>query len=141
MRTLITLLAASTLVGGCACAEADIAGLPTGEGATARVASGDDAATEQSVTDHRIPGGWWVDPKAEGVCTSPLAMGVAIACSLMLNVCTDEADATNRILPQVYSCTDESPTWRDVCATRPPAEWPFYAIEPEDCSAISAIGP
>jgi len=136
MRLLVVALAASTLVGGCACTEADLAGLPVER---------DVASVNVDVpapTDTRVPGGWWVSPSSDGECTSPLAMGISIPCSTMMNVCTDSDQPTNLILPHVYSCTDDSPTWRDVCATRPAVEWPFYAIEPENCASIGiALAP
>lgn len=137
MRLLLAVLAASTLIGGCACTEASLIGLPVEH---ASEASAETAAVARTpVGEGRIPGGWWVSPGSVGECTSPLAMGTTIPCSAMMNVCTESAEPTNVMMPHIYFCTSESPTWRDVCATRPAAEWPFYAIEPEDCAATDDV--
>ena len=143
MRALVTLLAAGTLIGGCACSEMDLIGLPVeNDGGVASETTA--PVTTRPVTprpDTRMPGGWWVSPTAPGMCTSPTAAGVEIPCSVMMNICTDEPNPTNRLMPAVYYCTTSSPTWRDVCATRPPEEWEFYAISREDCASITAPPP
>lgn len=139
MRTLITLLAASTLVGGCSCAEADLYGLPVERDVPAVV---DTAPAVPAPADTRIPGGWFeyegIDPAAR--CTSPLAHGVSIPCSDVLNVCAWNVDSgwTNVMLPTVFSCTDASPTLADVCRTRPVGDWPYYGLDDERCAALTS---
>lgn len=117
----------------------DLVGLPIeNDGATAKEVA---AADSRPRGDIRMPGGWWVSPTSAGMCTSPTAAGVEIPCSVMMNICTEGPDPTNRLMPAVYYCTDASPTWRDVCAARPPEEWEFYAISREDCASITSPPP
>lgn len=139
MRTLLAALAASTLIGGCACTEADLVGLPVERDQP--IAASAAATTVEVPRDVRMPGGWWVSPTSTGMCTSPVAAGAEIPCRSMMNICTEGANPTNRLMPTVFYCTDESPTWRDVCATRPPEEWEFYAVSREDCAGVTAPPP
>lgn len=135
MKSLLAALAASTLIGGCACTEANLIGLPVERDQPA-------AAPTTSVADGRIPGGWWaypdIDPAA--MCTSVLAEGLSIPCRNVLQVCTWNADSgwTNVMLPAIFTCTDESPTLADVCSTRPADEWPYYRLGRERCDALTS---
>ncbi len=134
MRALVTLLAAGTLISGCACTEMDLIGLPVENDQPAFV----DSTTTTSVTDGRIPGGWFlypddVDPTA--MCGG--ASGALLPCRDVLAVCVEATDGRlePKWLGEAIRCTDESPTWRDVCRTRPDAEWAFYGYTREECAA------
>ena len=136
MRTLIGVLAAATLIGGCGCAELnyvrtnDEAGAPV-EATTTTVAA---------PADIRIPGGWWFNRDADPalMCNSPVSGGLTIPCRDVMLVCgyTEVSGWTNVIMPTVFSCTDQSPTAIDVCITRPEAEWAWYGYTREECDAL-----
>lgn len=53
------------------------------------------------------------------------------------NVCVAVADGTmtNKFMPSVFFCTDESPTWRDVCLTVSAEQWAFYGYTSEECAS------
>lgn len=135
MRLLLAVLAASTLIGGCACTEANLIGLPVENDAPA-------AASPTTVVDTRIPGGWYqrpgIDPSAQ--CTSPIAHGLSIPCEHVLSVCAWNEDSgwTHVMLPAIFTCTDQSPTLADVCTTRPAGEWPYYGLDANRCAAITS---
>lgn len=86
-------------------------------------------------TDQRIPGGWFLSPAepADRLC-SGMVSATELPCREVLNVCGD--DGTLVWLPVTSRCTEASPRWRDVCATRPAVEWAFYALTPERCTEL-----
>ena len=86
--------------------------------------------------DPRIPGGWLSFPDADdSTMCNGLNPGFSLPCRDVLNVCVDDGDGTRstKFMPEIYRCTDASPTWRDVCTTRPPVEWTFYGYTTEEC--------
>jgi hypothetical protein len=101
-----------------------------------------DTPTEQYV-DRRIPGGWWFAPTADPaqMCSAPTApAGMEIPCRNVLQLCVftpRTGEWTNVIMPTVFSCTDESPTIDDLCATRPAVEWDYYGVSREECDEVS----
>ena len=85
--------------------------------------------------DTRIPGEWFMYPSdSEGMCNG--MTGAELPCKDVLNVCVTGPDGyrSTKWMPQVFRCTDASPSWRDVCRTRPEAEWAFYGYTREECA-------
>lgn len=97
------------------------------------------AATPVAPVDNRVPVGdghiyRGSDPSL--MCTPPATDGIAIPCIDVIDVCIVDGNGnfTTRWMPEHYSCDASSATWRDVCITEPPTEWPFYGYTPELCA-------
>lgn len=135
MRTLLALLAASTLIGGCGCAEVNYL----------RVDEPVPAATQPTtVEDTRINPGMFVFPDADGAeadeqCST--VYGGSVRCGDMLNLCIPPRDAsqmwTAAFMPSLFGCEGAAIAW-DVCQTRPEVEWPVYGLTPEECAEAPA---
>lgn len=130
MRLLIATLAVSTLMGGCACSEADLIGV------TAQLNEPTVTVATPTTVDDRIPGGWRLYPGDDPAAMCSNFGDIDLPCRDILAVCVASADGTMepKWLGEVYRCTSESPTWRDVCRTRPEAEWAFYGYTREECA-------
>ena len=103
------------------------------------VEGGGDPAPAETVapttTDGRIPGGWFLYPGAPAGDMCSGLLGHDLPCNQILNVCGDVGRGTVW-LTEVFYCTSVSPSWADVCATRPDIEWPYYGLAPERCAAL-----
>lgn len=70
-----------------------------------------------------------------------------LPCRSIIDVCVHRPDIdtyTVRWLTEAYTCDASSPTWRTVCATRPPNEWSFYGYtcgDPAPTISVSASLP
>lgn len=130
-HTLIALVSAATMFGGCACAPSDLAGIPADDGAVAVVHEPETTVDESlpAVRDHVYP------ESLDGMCSSSHG-GVDIPCRNILAVCVlDELGHLDPKWPGLlYDCGATSPTWRTVCTTQPEAEWSFYGYTREECA-------
>lgn len=133
MRTLLALLAAATLVGGCGCAETNYLRVDDG--------GSDPAATEAVVEDTRINPGLYVFPHADGAeadeqCST--VYGGSVRCGDLLNLCIPPRDAsqmwTAAFMPSLFGCEGGAIAW-DVCHLRPDIEWPVYGLTVDECAA------
>lgn len=99
----------------------------------------DETATVETVVDDRVAGGWYLyESDIEGTCNG--LAGIAIPCRDVLAVCVPSTGGEHmepKWFLTYYRCTDESPTWRDVCLTRPQVEWAFYGYTDEECAAAT----
>ena len=87
---------------------------------------------EVTVVDNRIPGGWFfTDPVNNCLGLD----GASLPCTSVLNVCS--AGGTTLFQPVNYSCSPDSPTNADVCATVPAEQFAFYGLTREECDAIT----
>lgn len=131
-HTLIALVGAATLFGGCACAPSDLAGIPSDDGAVAVVHEPATTVDESLplIRDHLYPDG------SDAVCSSHSPGGIDLPCRDVVAVCV--VDAFGQLAPKwpglLYDCDATSPTWRTVCTTRPEVEWSFYGYTPEECA-------
>lgn len=133
MRLLVVALAASTLVGGCACTEADLAGLPLADSTTAH------NAAEPTDADTRPEAQLYLHPRDAD--DSSLCSGLGptvIPCQDVINVCVgDPGSMTTMWMPEVWRCTDRSPTVIDVCRMAPAEQWAFYNLSDARCRSIT----
>lgn len=123
-HTLIALVGAATLFGGCACAPSDLAGIPVNDGAVAVVHEPDSLAQRTHL--------YALDDTAD--CWSAHD-GSTIPCRDVLAICTDIDGTLQQFWGGMqYECGPWSPTWRTVCTERPETEWSWYGYTREECA-------
>lgn len=126
MKTIITIAAVLVLSACGVVTEKDLVGV----------------TPDEAPEDTRIPGGWflWDQVDTTSMCgndNNNPGGHVDIPCHDVLNVCVQGHDGTMdpKWLSHIYRCTDQSPTWRDVCRTVPVEQWAFYGYTPEECAS------
>jgi hypothetical protein len=137
MRALVTLLAAGTLIGGCACTEMDLIGLPVendGGVASEITIAVSPAAGERPVAGLRLYPGEVSDSMCRNFGDSSGAF-LSIPCRDVINVCVAGADGSlsTKWMPAAFRCDGTSPSYETVCAVAPAEQWAFYGLNPDDC--------
>lgn len=133
--TLIAIVGAATMFGGCACAPSDLAGLPINadEPIAATVAP---TTTDASVEPKIEPTYWLYGRDDTEPCESITGTGT-IPCRDVVHVCVtyDDGYRESKWFPSIYApCGPDAPTWRTVCLDRPQAEWAWYGYTDEKCA-------
>ncbi len=136
MRTLLALLAASTLIGGCGCAEVNYLRVDDGASAAPDEVNG----TTVVPVDVRVNPGLWMYPGTGASVTEMCGtqFGGNIRCGDLLNLCSPPNSPTDQwtsvFMPATFGCEDGAIAW-DVCHLRPEVEWSAYGLTPDECAS------
>lgn len=119
MRTLLALLAASTLIGGCGCAEVNY--LRVDDGATATPADADSTTTIP--VDARVNPGLWMYPGTGASVTEMCGtqFGGNIRCGDLLNLCSPPNSPTDQWTSVFMPATFRMRGWCDRLGCLPPS--------------------